>query len=97
VFLFDRPAFIPGDLNNDEILGTLNAKAARIEEENVGVMLGDDLESVLLRNADANHCLIDDAADFLTVRSIVAFSKIDTSEGLFILLSLRSCLGGHRV
>src|SRR5262249_55392192 len=80
LFLFCAPSFVPGDLDNHELLGAVDTDIIGVEQEVLGLVLANDLEAVILRHADADERLIHDAADFLAVGRVLAFAKIDTNE-----------------
>jgi hypothetical protein len=62
LLLVDRPALVPRDLDDDQVIAAVDAEVARIEEEVVGVVFAHDLEASVGRHPrDGNHRLIDDA------------------------------------
>ena len=74
------PTFVPGDLDKHEVFAALYTEIVRIELEAVGLVLNDDLEAILSRDANADKCVVDEAADLLAISRILAFSEIDTNE-----------------
>src|ERR1700756_4048125 len=80
LLLLDGAAFVPGDLDDDEIIGAGDAEIVRGVLEIVGIVLIDDLEAVVHGPADAEHRVIDGAADLLAIGRILALAKVDTNE-----------------
>src|SRR5947209_825973 len=80
LLLLETAALVPGDLDHDEVVRALDAEIARIIEKAVALVLADDLEPVLLRYADRDKRLIDDAADFLPISGVLALTNVDPDE-----------------
>src|ERR1700722_12441300 len=85
LLLLDRPALVPGDLDNHQVLCTADVEIVRIEDEILRIVLTDHLKAVVLRHADADQRFMHDAADRLAISSLLAFAEIDANErhGLF--------------
>src|SRR6202020_1747008 len=85
LLLLDRPALVPGDLDNHQVLGAADVEIVRIEDEILRIVLTDHLKAVILRHADADQRFMYDAADRLAISSLLAFAEIDANErhGLF--------------
>src|ERR1700733_10519975 len=80
LLLLDRAAFVPGNLDHHQVVGAVDAEIVGVVQKVIGVVLVDDLKAVLWRHADADHRLIDDAADFPAIGGVLAFANIDASE-----------------
>ena len=78
--LFHIAAFVPGDLDRDEVVGAGDAKVVRIVDQAVGVVFLDDLEAIILRYTHAAHGVVDDLADALAIFGVLAFTEVDADE-----------------
>src|SRR5580658_6933995 len=85
LLLLDRPALVPGDLDNHQVLGAADVEIVQIEDEILGIVFTDHLKAVVFRHADADQRFMHDAADRLAISSLLAFAEIDANErhGLF--------------
>src|SRR5579859_155829 len=80
-FLLDCPPRIQGDLDEDAVIGAADAEISRVEDEILRLMLGDDLEAVILRHVDgAAHGVIDHVADALAIVGGLSFDQVDADE-----------------
>jgi len=79
LFLIDRAALVPGDLDDHEILAAADAEIIGIEQEVPGLVRGDNLEAIVIGHPHAEERVIDDAADLLTVGRALRVTKRPTS------------------
>src|ERR1700733_7071318 len=80
LLLLDRPALVPGNLDDHQVVAAANVEIVRIEDEIVGIVLIDHLEAVVFRHADADQRLVNDAADGRAIGVLLAFAQIDANE-----------------
>src|SRR6202451_4388780 len=80
LLLLDRPALVPGDLDNHQVLGAADVEIVQIEDEILGIVFTDHLKAVVFRHAYADQRFMHDAADRLAISSLLAFAEIDANE-----------------
>src|SRR3984885_13534920 len=80
LLLLDRPALVPGDLDNQQVLCAADVEIVRIEDQIPRIVLTDHVKAVVLRHADADQRFTDDAADRLAISGLLALAQIDANE-----------------
>jgi hypothetical protein len=77
-FLLQRSAFVERDLDDHQLLGTLDAKVLGVKDEVIGVVLVEDLEVVMIRDVDgAAHGAVNLLADAFDKGRIGVFFDFD--------------------
>jgi hypothetical protein len=87
LLLFERAAFVQRDLNHHQSRRTLDAEVYGVEDEVLFVVLGEDLEVVVLGDVDRlAHGLVDDLAGALREAGVGPFEDVDSNQGHGALL-----------
>src|SRR5580700_8817131 len=74
LFLFRVPSFTPGDLDDHEVVGAIDIDVIGVKKKAIGIVLTNDLETVIFGDADPHQRLIHDLAYFLPVGGILTFA-----------------------
>lgn len=85
--LLDGPALVPGDLNHHQVVAAMDAEIIRIEQKMRGVVLADDLETIVLWDVDADEGFLDDTADLLPVSDVLTHLENRCERGATWCLS----------
>jgi hypothetical protein len=80
LFLFRSPSFVPGYLDDHEVVGAMDTDVIGIKKKVIGVVLTNDLETVIFGDADTHERLINDPAYFLPVSGIFTFANINPNQ-----------------
>jgi hypothetical protein len=68
-------------LYEDAIVGSMNAEIVTVKQQTGLRMLGDDLEAVILGDADdLEHCLVNDLTNLRAIFRGLPFQKIDSNQ-----------------
>src|SRR5690349_17866297 len=80
-FLLHSSPFIEGDLDDDQVIGAIDAQILGIKDEMLFVVFGQDLEVVVFRYANGlAHGGIDQLSDAFGVGGVLMFFDVDAYQ-----------------
>jgi hypothetical protein len=81
LFHFDAASGVESDLDEDAIVGTMNAEIVSIKLQLCLGMFGDDLEAIVLGDSETlEQRLVNDLTDLGAIFGRLALQKIDSDE-----------------